>query len=256
MTVLVDTSALYAVLDEEDPNHLGAATTWQALLSGTELVTHNYVQLEAELLIRRRLGPDAVAVLEDRLLPAMTTLWVDQATHHAAVQAWRAGGAGVSLVDHVSFVVMRSSGIDVAFAYDADFERHGFRRASVPNVSRPSRLAETPATYGTSLTGERDLVGVSEIAARSGHPTSTVQSWRRRHPGFPTPFAHLASGPIWHWPSVEAWIRAEPRRPGLLRGQIAMAPDFDAPAVTTRSRDRLGPDFRHARPEPGPPHFR
>lgn len=231
MTVLVDTSALYAVLDEEDPNHRNAVSTWQALLVGSEMVTHNYVTLEAELLVRRRLGPDALAVLEDRLLPVVSTIWVDQATHNAAVQAWRAGGGGVSLVDHVSFIVMRTAGIDVAFVYDADFVRHGFRLASVPGDSGPRRLAETPAPYGTSLTGARDLVGVAEIAARSGHPTSTIQSWRRRHAGFPTPFAHLASGPIWHWPSVEAWIRAEPRRPGILRGQIGMAPDFDGPAV-------------------------
>jgi uncharacterized protein len=231
VTVLVDTSALYAVLDEEDPNHLDAVATWQALLAGSELLTHNYVALEAELLIRRRLGPDALAVLEDRLLPVLTTTWVGQATHNAAVHAWRAGGGGVSLVDHVSFIVMRAAGIDVAFAYDADFERHGFRRASMPRDSGPTRLAEIPTGYGTSLSGERDLVGVAEIADRSGHPTSTIQSWRRRHAGFPTPFAHLASGPIWHWPSVEAWIRAEPRRPGVLRGQIEMAPDFDGPAV-------------------------
>ena len=96
---------------------------------------------------------------------------------------------------------------------------------------RRGRLAEKAAPYERSLSGESDLVGVAEIAARSGHPTSTIQSWRRRHPGFPMPFAHLASGPVWRWPSVEAWIRGEPRRPGLLRGKLHVEPDFDSPAV-------------------------
>lgn len=239
MKVFVDTSALFAVLDERDPNHVAAGATWDALLDEAELVTHNYVHLEAEALVRRRLGRDAAAVLIDVLLPALTTVWVDEPMHRAAVEAWRVGG-GTSLVDYVSFAVMRNAGIDVAFAFDADFERHGFRRAATPHPPTRGRLSEASATYEVSLSGETDLVGVAEIAARSGHPTSTIQSWRRRHAGFPTPYAHLASGPIWRWPSVEAWIRAEPRRPGLLRGQIQIAPDFDAPAVNEEIARTLG----------------
>jgi predicted nucleic acid-binding protein len=36
----------------------------------------------------------------------------------------------VSLVDWVSFEVMRRSGIGTAFAFDRDFRRHGF--ATIP----------------------------------------------------------------------------------------------------------------------------
>jgi predicted nucleic acid-binding protein len=229
MKILVDTSALYAILDEDDPHHAEAAAAFSRLLDIAELVTHNYVHVEAELLVRRRLGPTAVATLVDRLLPSLTTVWIDEGTHRAAVEAWRAGSGKVSLVDHVSFVVMRSLGIERALAFDADFEINDFPRPSVPVDTNSRRLSEQPAEYGPSLTGESDLVGVAEIAARSGHPTSTVQSWRRRHAGFPIPFAHLATGPIWRWASVERWIRAEPRRLGLWRGRVHMSPDFDDP---------------------------
>jgi predicted nucleic acid-binding protein len=211
MKVFVDTSALYAVLDADDANNPAAATTWRALVrAGTDLLTHNYVLVEAALLVRRRLGPDAATVLVDTLAPALTTVWIDAALHDAGLDAWRAG-ARASLVDHVSFVVMRRHGIDVAFAFDSDFVMQGFRLAR--GSEGPRRLAEAPAPYGSSLSGASDLVGVAEIAARSGHPASTIQSWRRRHRGFPMPFAHLASGPVWHWPAVDGWIRADPRRP-------------------------------------------
>ena len=48
MRIFVDTSALFALLDEEDPNHAGAVATWPGLLKGAELVTHNYVHVEAQ----------------------------------------------------------------------------------------------------------------------------------------------------------------------------------------------------------------
>lgn len=223
MKVFVDTSALFAVLDEADPNHRDASVTWRSLLDAAELVTHNYIHVEAEALVRRRLGRDCAAVLIDRLLPALTTVWVDRTVHQAAVEASRVGGGATSLVDHVSFVVMRTAGIDVAFAFDADFERHGFRTAPAPDGSQHGRLADTPAAYEPSPSGAIDLVGVAEIAARSGHPTSTIQSWRRRHGDFPAPFALLASGPVWRWPIVEAWIRTEPRRLAALRDALPVA---------------------------------
>jgi predicted nucleic acid-binding protein len=209
--VFIDTSALYAILDDDEPTHLRALDTWRALVPSSQLVTHNYVITEAMALVRKRLGADAVALLVDSILPIVETIWVDAATHAAAVEGCRAGAWSASLVDQMSFVVMHRAGIDVAFAFDRDFEAAGFRLAAAPPVSR-HRTSEVRAPYEPSLTGESDLVGVAEIAARSGHPVSTVQSWRRRHAGFPTPFATLAAGPVWRWPSVDRWIRAEPRR--------------------------------------------
>ena len=218
MKVFVDTSALFAVLDERDPNHVAAGATWHALLDEAGLVTHNYVHLEAEALVRRWLGRDAAAVLIDVLLPALTTVWVDEPMHRAAVEAWRVGG-GTSLVDHVSFAVMRNAGMDVAFAFDADFERHGFRKAATTHEPTRGRLSEASATYAVSPSDETDLVGLPRSRrgratrrARSSHGAGDTPAFRR--------IRHLASGPIWRWPSVESWIRAEPRRSGALRGKV------------------------------------
>lgn len=209
MKVFVDTSALLAILDEDDRYHREAAETFRALMVGTELVTHNYVEVETLTLARRRLGPGAVARLTDRLLPPMTTIWVDEPLHRAALAAHRADGASVSLVDNVSFEVMRREGIDRAFAFDADFEAQGFGRPVIDDKLRlrhGRRLSEDATPYGTEVTEESDLVSVSEIAARARRPISTIQSWRRRHRDFPRPVASLAAGPVWTWPVVERWI--------------------------------------------------
>ena len=44
MTVFVDTSAFYAVLDADDQSHAGAAREWIRLLDeGATLLTTNYI---------------------------------------------------------------------------------------------------------------------------------------------------------------------------------------------------------------------
>ena len=230
MKVFVDTSALFALVDEDDPMHRGAVRMLADLRGVAQLVTHNYVIIETMTLVRRRLGRDAEERLLDVLLPIVDTIWVDDGLHRASVAAYRAAGRSGSIVDHTAFEIMRADGITHAWAYDVDFEREGFGlppRAS-GKTDAPKRLSEPRAEYSSSLTGEDDLVGVAEIATRSGHPTSTIQSWRRRHASFPTPFAILASGPIWRWPAIERWIRGEPRRPARWAGKIRISDDFDA----------------------------
>jgi hypothetical protein len=117
-----------------------------------------------------------------------------------------------TLVDQVSFVVMRRLDVRTAIAFDADFDREGFRQ---PDVQRRHSLSETPAPYGTSHRAS-DLVSVAELAARSGRSVNTIQSWRRRHADFPAPSVELAAGPIWVWRDVSAWI--DQRSPRIAGG--------------------------------------
>jgi predicted nucleic acid-binding protein len=211
--VFVDTSALLALLDEDDDHHHEAAAAMRFLIATAELVTHNYVHVEVLALARRRLGPMAVGKLMDGLLPALTTTWVDEPLHRASLAAHRAAGPGVSLVDRVSFEVMRREGIDQAFAFDADFEAQGFGRPVVPAASgQGRRLSEAAAPYGAGPSEGAQLVSVAEIAVRAGRPVNTIQSWRRRHRDFPAPVASLAAGPVWTWPSIERWIGARATR--------------------------------------------
>lgn len=60
------------------------------------------------------------------------------------------------------------------------------------------------------------LVGTAEIAERAGVQLATVHSWRARHANFPAPVVRLATGPVWDWREVEAWL-AIPRRSGRPR---------------------------------------
>ena len=202
MKVFVDTSALLAVLDGDDPNHEAATGMLKAALQEGEAFTHNYVHVEAEQLVRRRLGSAFAARLFDEVLPAIETYWVDEETHAEAVTALIGKGRASSLVDQVSFAVMRKLGIKTAIAFDADFDREGYRRPALP---RRHALSETRAPYVSSSEAS-DLVSVAELAARSGRSVNTIQSWRRRHRDFPAPSVELAAGPIWLWSDVRSWI--------------------------------------------------
>ena len=94
---------------------------------GEEILTHSYVLVEMIALIQRRLGAEAVRAFSQDFLPALSTVWVDEATHASGLAALLAAlPTDVSLVDFVSFQVMRERGIDRAFAFDEDFQTAGF----------------------------------------------------------------------------------------------------------------------------------
>ena len=137
--VFVDTSALYALLDRDDENHVEASKIWACLLERERpLLTHSYVLVETFALVQRRLGLEAVRALHQDLIPVLGIVWVDQGLHlhRAAVETLMASGSrSVSLVDRVSFILMQRRGIREAFAFDDDFPKEGFKRPEVdPNL--------------------------------------------------------------------------------------------------------------------------
>jgi predicted nucleic acid-binding protein len=126
--VFVDTSALYALLDRDDLNHKAAAELWRALIDGeASLVCTNYVLVEAFALIRHRLGIAAVRILKEDVVPVLDVQWVAETHHQAGLAALlTAAHRRLSLFDCVSFEMMRSMGIQVAFAFDRHFAEQGF----------------------------------------------------------------------------------------------------------------------------------
>ena len=126
--IFLDTSAIYALADRRDPHHDLAKERFQALLdAGEEVLTHNYVLVEAMALVQSRLGLEAaVRLAED--CRAFRVEWVDEATHEEAIRRLaRSAKRRVSLVDQVSFLVMRRRGVRVALAFASDFEEAGFQ---------------------------------------------------------------------------------------------------------------------------------
>jgi len=128
MTVFVDTSAFYAFLDTHDRNHEIAKKAWTEFLSqGELLVTSNYVIVETDALLRKRAGLAVVRKFHEDILPAITIAWVDQQIHASGVNATLAGSkGGPSLVDCVSFAMMRQLGLKDVFAFDSHFADQGF----------------------------------------------------------------------------------------------------------------------------------
>ncbi len=126
--IFLDTSAIYALADRADRWHERAKGRMQAALEvGEEILTHNYVLVEAMALVQGRLGLDAAVSLA-RDSRAFHIEWIDEATHEEAVRRLaRSGKRRLSLVDQVSFLVMRRRGIRSALAFDSDFEEEGFQ---------------------------------------------------------------------------------------------------------------------------------
>jgi predicted nucleic acid-binding protein len=128
MTVFVDTSALYAVLDRDDDHHSGAAARWKQLLEQvSDLLTTNYVLLEVSILLQNRLGPAALRTFHEDITPLLTMDWVGEQQHQAAVGAVLAAARKkLSIVDCVSFESMRQHGVRTVFCFDKHFREQGF----------------------------------------------------------------------------------------------------------------------------------
>lgn len=127
MNVFVDTSALYALLDEDDEQHDRAKVAFNTLRDRRELlVTHAYVVVETLALVQARLGRSIVARLVEGILPVVESRPVSADLHYRALAAYLADEGDRSFVDWTSFTFARDEGIDAAFAFDADFERQRF----------------------------------------------------------------------------------------------------------------------------------
>jgi predicted nucleic acid-binding protein len=141
--IFLDTSAIYALADERDARHRRATEQLEAVRqSGEELLTHNDVVLEALALRQHRLGRD-VALKFARTAETLTIEWVDQRRHQAAVRRRARGARAGSLVDQVSFLLMRARGVRTALAFDDDFVAEGFRLYARP-ASRSAPAAVSP----------------------------------------------------------------------------------------------------------------
>jgi predicted nucleic acid-binding protein len=124
VSVVVDTSALFALLDRHDAHHASAVAFWTDP-DDEDLVTHAYVVVETVALVRSRLGAAAVAALVNDLMPAIRVEMVDRPLHEGSLAELRRIGGCTSLVDRVTLAYAARHGIARAFAYDADLAAAG-----------------------------------------------------------------------------------------------------------------------------------
>jgi predicted nucleic acid-binding protein len=137
LSLFVDTSAFYAVLDRNDRHHTRVEEVVQ---SGDGLLTTDHVLVECWRLARVRLGRDVAerfwAGLRGGLASVETVLPADLDA------AWRIGEAfpdqDFSIVDRTSFAVMERLGISSVASFDDHFSiyRFGPRRERAFDVRR------------------------------------------------------------------------------------------------------------------------
>jgi predicted nucleic acid-binding protein len=130
VAVFLDTSGIIAVLNPQDEQHRAAAAQWATLLAGDDaLVTTNYVLAEAFAVLAHHLGVAAVRAFQFTIVPARAVEWVERPTRRRGRRrvADRRRARDLSLVDCVSFAIMRRLGLDVAFALDRHVAQQGFR---------------------------------------------------------------------------------------------------------------------------------
>lgn len=128
MRIFIDTSAFYALLDRDDAHHPRAKRAWTELLKVVHtLVTSNYILVETIALLQHRIGIEATRAFHDDILPLINIEFVASGTHRAGIAALlSASRRDLSLVDCISFEIMRTSGINTVFAFDKHFEEQGF----------------------------------------------------------------------------------------------------------------------------------
>lgn len=137
MSVFIDTSAFFAVLDSDDENHNSADEIWAQLLESDEpLHTSNYVLVETYALLQHGLGLDSVAAFTADILPILHVSWVTESMHRIAVHSLLAANRrALSLVDCVSFGTIRDINIDRVFCFDPHFGEQGF--STLPKITSP-----------------------------------------------------------------------------------------------------------------------
>jgi predicted nucleic acid-binding protein len=137
LTLFVDTSIFYAVLDRNDQYHARAGTVTS---SDDRLLTTDHVLIECWRLARVRLGREVAERFWTAVRGGLAT--VETVLPGDLENAWRIGeafgGQDFSIVDRTSFAVMERLGIASVASFDDHFAiyRFGPRRERAFDVRR------------------------------------------------------------------------------------------------------------------------
>ena len=126
--VFVDTSAVLALLNPSDESHEPARRVFEKLQTrDAALLTTSFVLVEVYALLGRRMGLAAVEAFRSDFAPLLEVVWVGADMHEAGLDLLLERRVrDLSLVDAVSFLVMRQRRLDEVFAFDRHFRDEGF----------------------------------------------------------------------------------------------------------------------------------
>lgn len=136
MNVFVDTSGLFALLVQNDAMHTRAKKRFAFFArQKAGLYTSSFVLVETAALLQRRIGLESVRDFNLKILPLFEVIWVNAEWYAKAVQRlFVQGKKSLSLVDCLSFEIMESQNISMAFAFDEHFEDAGFKIANFESL--------------------------------------------------------------------------------------------------------------------------
>lgn len=128
MVIFIDTSALLALIDDQDACHNAAKQQWRTILESSDIpYCNNYVVLETISLVQRRFGMSKIRLLESEFLSLLDVHWIEEEVHLSAQRIFLGiNRRQVSLVDCSSFDTMRRLDIHTAFTFDPHFREQGF----------------------------------------------------------------------------------------------------------------------------------
>ena len=128
-SVVIDTSAFYALISDDDRFHDSAIETYNTLTNeNVELWTTSYALVETTALVHRRLGFRILAQLLDIIESSVQVFFVESGIHAMAMQEFiSTNGRGLSLVDWTVVLVARIKSAHV-FTFD---RRMAYRVVSV-----------------------------------------------------------------------------------------------------------------------------
>lgn len=128
--LLVDTSAVYALIDRDDTYHRKAVTLLRSVpRRGLTPLLTNFIVAESHALLLSRLG---AGIARDWLLrqiwPVERITPEDEEKAREIIQRYT--DKTFSYTDATSFAVMERLGIKEAFAFDPHFRQYGFKLLS------------------------------------------------------------------------------------------------------------------------------
>ncbi len=127
--IFLDTSGIFALADIDDAKHNEAVEMFDYIQkTGRRILIHSYVIIESAALVQRRLGlQQALSFLED--VNNFEIRWISDDLHAEAVHLLKnRAKTRLSLVDAVSFLVMKQENISDFLGFDKHFQDEGFKQ--------------------------------------------------------------------------------------------------------------------------------